>query len=287
MQHSSMDHFEQQRKARQFLKLHHAPAILKLPNAWDMSSAKIFQLEGYEAIGTTSAGVAATLGYADGQRMSLEESTQVTRRIAGRIDLPVSADIESGYADDVDGVVKAARITLEAGAVGINIEDSTSCDTHGELFEKTAMVERISAIRALADETGIPLVINARTDVFLTSDTNIRKLLSETIARAGAYRAAGADCIFVPDMGNLDEATIIELVGEINAPVNVIVDTHLPSIPRLEEIGVARVSMGPRPMRAALARLRTIARELMRQGTCEAMTEEAMTYAEVNAMFEE
>ena len=282
-----MDQLEQRSKARRFLELHSAPAILRLPNAWDVISAKIFELEGYEAIGTTSAGVAATLGYADGQRMSLEESTRVTKRIAGRIDLPVSADIESGYANDVEGVVLAARVTLETGAVGINLEDSTSCDAHGELIAKNAMTERVAAIRAMADESGIPLVINARTDVFLTSDTNTTRLLGETIERAGAYRAAGADCIFVPDMGNLDEPTIIELVGEIDAPLNVIVDTHLPSIPRLEEIGVARVSMGPRPMRAALARLRTIARELMRQGTCEAMTEEAMTYAEVNAMFEE
>jgi 2-methylisocitrate lyase-like PEP mutase family enzyme len=281
-----MDLNEQRSKAQRFLELHSAPEILKLPNAWDVSSAKIFQLEGYEVIGTTSAGVAATLGYADGQRMSLEESTQVTKRIAENIDLPVSADIESGYADDVDGVVITARVTLEAGAVGINIEDSTSCDAHGELIDKTVMTERIAAIRAMADETGIPLVINARTDVFLTSDENTTKLLGETIERAGAYRAAGADCIFVPDMGNLNEPIIIELVGEIDAPLNVIIDTHLPSISRLEEIGVARVSMGPRPMRAVLARLRTIARELMQKGTCEAMSVETISYAEVNAMFE-
>ena len=99
-----MDLNEQRSKAQRFLELHSAPEILKLPNAWDVSSAKIFQLEGYEVIGTTSAGVAATLGYADGQRMSLEESTQVTKRIAENIDLPVSADIESGYADDVGDV---------------------------------------------------------------------------------------------------------------------------------------------------------------------------------------
>lgn len=278
---------EQRSKAQRFLELHHAPAILKLPNAWDVVSAKIFQLEGYEAIATTSAGVAATLGYADGQRMSLEETTQVTKRIANTIDLPISADIESGYADEVEGVVQAARLTLEAGAVGINLEDSNSCDAHGELIESSAMAERVAGIRAMADEVGIPLVINARTDVFLISDADASGLRRETIKRANAYRAAGADCIFIPDMGNLDENTISELVREIDAPLNVIVDAHLPTIPRLEEIGVARISMGPRPMRAVLARLRTIARELMQQGTYVSMTAESMSYAEVNSMFEE
>jgi 2-methylisocitrate lyase-like PEP mutase family enzyme len=277
---------EQRTKAERFLELHHAPAILKLANAWDVVSAKIFQLEGYQAIATTSAGVAATLGYADGQRMSLEESTRVTKRIAECIDLPVSADIESGYADTVEGVVDAARVTLLAGAVGINLEDSTSNDAHGELMDAEAMVERVAGIRAMADEVGIPFVINARTDVYLTSKTNTPEILRETIARGNAYHAAGADCIFVPDMGNLDEGAIIELVKELDAPLNVIVDAHLPSIPRLEELGVARISMGPRPMRAALTRLRTIARELMQQGTCESMTEKTMTYAEVNSMFE-
>ncbi|MCZ6835114.1 MAG: isocitrate lyase/phosphoenolpyruvate mutase family protein [Planctomycetota bacterium] len=277
---------EQRSKAKRFLELHHAPAILKLPNAWDVVSAKIFQLEGYQAIATTSAGVAATLGYPDGQRMSLDESTQVTKRLADCIDLPISADIEAGYADDVEGVVRTARITLEAGAVGINLEDSSSCDVHGVLMETPAMVQRVAGIRMMADEIGIPLVINARTDVYLTCETNSPEILRETISRANAYRAAGADCIFIPDSGILDEKILIELVREIDAPLNVIVDAHLPSIPRLEEIGIARISMGPRPMRAVLARLRIIARELMQQGTCDAMTEETMSYAQVNSLFE-
>lgn len=280
-----MNPLEQRRKAETFCALHHAPPILILINAWDVCSARLFELEGCKAIATTSAGVAATLGYPDGQYMSLQETAEVTRRIANGIDLPVSADLEAGYADDTEGVVDAVRTIMRAGAVGINIEDSTSCNSSGTLIDVEVMAERLRAIRAMAEEEDIPLVINARTDVYLSSHENTPGLFRETVRRAAAYREAGADCIFVPDTGNLDERTIADLVREIDAPLNIIAGSHLPPIGRLEELGVARVSVGPRHMRVALAVLRTIARELLREGTYEALSAEALTYAEMNDLF--
>ncbi|UCG33979.1 MAG: isocitrate lyase/phosphoenolpyruvate mutase family protein [Phycisphaerales bacterium] len=276
---------EQERKAKTFLALHCAPPILVLPNAWDVVSAKIFQLEGFKAVGTTSAGIAATLGYPDGQRMSLRENADVVRRIAERIDLPASADLEAGYATSVDGVAEAAKIMLDAGAVGINLEDSTG-DPATPLFETALQVEKIRAIREVASARGVPLVINARTDVCLISKQDAAARLRQVAERAGAYRQAGADCIFVPDVGDFDKPTIAALVREIDAPVNIIAGAHTPSIPELQEIGVARVSVGPRPMRATLGLLRRIARELLGPGTYTSMTAEALTYGEVNQMFE-
>lgn len=276
---------EQEQKAKTFLALHRVPPILVLPNAWDVASAKIFELEGFKAVGTTSAGIAAALGYPDGQRMSLQENADVVRRIAGRIDLPVSADLEAGYATSVDGVAEAARIMLDAGAVGMNLEDSTG-DPAAPLYETALQAEKIRAIREVASARGVPLVINARTDVCLVSGEDPAARLRQTAERASAYRQAGADCIFVPDVGDFDKETVAALVREIDAPLNIIAGAHTPPILELQEIGVARVSVGPRPMRATLGLLRRIARELLGPGTYASMTAEALTYGEVNQMFE-
>lgn len=277
---------ELRQKAEEFLALHDAPPILVLPNAWDVVSARIFELEGFKAVGTTSAGIAATLGYADGQRMAMEDTIEVVRRIAGRIRVPLSADMEAGYSTEIDGVVESARAVLDAGAVGLNLEDST-LDPEAPLFDTSLQVEKISAIREMASSVGVPLVVNARTDGYLFLDDDPAALLKLTVERANAYRQAGADCIFVPDDGKLDKETIARLVDEIEAPVNVIAGARTPPLAELEAIGVARVSLGPRPMRAALALVRNIARELLEKGTYTRMTAETMTYSEVNRMFED
>ena len=275
---------EQQRKAREFLALHHAPEILVLPNAWDVVSARIFELEGFNAIGTTSAGVAATLGYPDGEFMSLEETTEVVRRIVSRVNVPVSADMEAGYANSTDGVAKSARTVLNAGAVGLNLEDGTG-DASVPLCEESLHVERIQAIREMSSSEDIYVVINARTDVYLVSEEEPTACLRETVRRGNAYRQAGADCIFVPDIARLDKETIARLVEEIDAPVNIIAGPDTPSLPELQEIGVARVSFGPRPMRAALALIRNIAREWRDTGTYSRMVADTLSYAEINGMF--
>lgn len=270
-------------KANDFLALHHAPSLFILPNAWDVVSGKIFEVERFKAIGTTSAGIAATLGYADGQKMSLEENIEVVQRIVRSTTLPVSADIEAGYATSVEGVVKAADAVLNVGAVGLNLEDGTG-NPFTPLFDKDLQQEKIKAIREMSITRGIHLVINARTDVFLVGDDNTNSLRS-AIDRGNIYKEAGADCIFIPDIGNLDKQTISTLVNEINAPINIIAGATTPPIAELQDIGVSRVSVGPRPMRAVLSLLRKIAKELIMTGTYKVMMESSISYSEVNNWF--
>lgn len=278
-----MNKDKQKQMADDFLALHHAPTILILPNAWDVVSAKVFELEGFKAIGTTSAGIAATLGYPDGQRMSLIENMAVVQRMINHTTLPVSADIEAGYATSIAGVVKAAQAVLDVGAVGLNLEDGTE-DPATPLFEKALQQERIKAIREMSLANGVHLVINARTDVVMINGDSPQNL-REAIDRGNAYKEAGADCIFVPDTGNLEKKSIAILVKEIDAPVNVLAGATTPPIAELQEMGIARVSLGPRPMRAVLSLLRKIAQELMTAGTYKLMSESSISYSEVNQWF--
>ena len=275
---------KQRYMADQFLKLHTEPGLFVLPNAWDVTSAKIFELEGFKAVGTTSAGISSTLGYPDGERMSLEENMEVVRRIVNHVKLPVSVDIESGYSSTTEGIVMSAKAVWEAGAVGLNLEDSTG-RLDNPLYPVSVMKERIGAIRDMLSVEGICLVLNIRTDVYLVSGEHHRNRFRQTVDRANAYLEAGADCIFVPDMGDLDRNTIADLVREIDAPLNIIAGVNTPPIHELEEIGVSRVSLGPRPMRAVLARLREIAREISSKGTYSTMTDASLSYQEVNDWF--
>ena len=270
--------------AEEFLKLHYDKKVLLLPNAWDVLSAKMYEQLGFKAIGTTSAGIAAVLGYPDGQVMTLDENLSIVKRIVERINLPVSVDIEAGYSSNVEGTVKAAEAALEIGAVGINLEDSTGNDDN-PFFDISEVVERIKGIRSMADSRELHLVINLRTDVYMLSRGEHSEKFKLTVERANIYREAGTDCIFVTDMGDLNEHIITEFVNEINAPLNIIAGVNIPAIQKLEEIGVARLSFGPRPMRAVYAFLKKVMREILVEGTYSNMTNDAMTYSEVNNLF--
>lgn len=273
----------QKQKADYFLGLHQAPEILLLPNAWDVASERIFELEGFRAIGTTSAGISAMLGYPDGQKMSLAENLEVVRRIVNSTTLPVSADIEAGYATSIEGVVKAAHAVLDVGAVGLNLEDGTG-DPARPLFDQTLQQEKLKAMREAALARGIHLVLNARTDVYLTEAASAQ-CLRHAIERGNAYREAGADCIFVVDVGGLDKQAIAILIKEIDAPINIVAGANTPRLSELQELGVARLSLGPRPMRALLSHLRKIARELRSSGTYTLITDASISYSEVNQWF--
>jgi len=277
------DEKEQRRRAEDFLALHNSCEVLILPNAWDVASKEIFEREGFRAIGTTSAGVAATLGYADGENMSLADNLQVVKRIAASTALPVSADMEAGYADSIEDLADTARAVLATGAVGLNIEDSTG-DPRVPLFDKDHQQDKIRAIRAVANSSGVHLVINARTDIYLV-DGDVGTRLQRAIERGNLYREAGADCIFIPDVGNLDKSSMEILVREIDAPVNVIAGATTPAVAELQDIGVARLSLGPRPMRALFDLLRSMARELIASGTYGPMASPEISYDEVNAWF--
>jgi 2-methylisocitrate lyase-like PEP mutase family enzyme len=274
---------EQTKKARDFLALHHAEDLLILPNAWDAASAKLFETENFNAIATTSAGIAAVLGYADGQEMSLEENLGLSRIIVRSTSLPVSVDIEAGYATSAEDLARVAGLVLDTGAVGLNLEDSTG-NPAMPLYDTHRQQEKIRAMREMSSQKGIHLVINARTDTCLiNNDVNVG--IRQAIERGNAYREAGADCIFIPDMDNLDEKVMSVFVNEIDAPINIIAGENTPPISVLQEIGVSRVSLGPRPMRATLSLLRDMAREIKKEGSFKLMTDSTINYSDVNQWF--
>jgi 2-methylisocitrate lyase-like PEP mutase family enzyme len=272
----------QKTRAERFRDLHTAPQILVLPNAWDVASAKLFEQAEFQAIGTTSAGIAHSLGYVEPQRISREEMVEMVGRIVKAVSLPVSADMEAGYANTPEGVAETVRAVIAAGAVGINLEDSPGPDGN-PLLDVSPQVERLHAAREAADAAGIPFVINARTDVFLFAIGEPHTRLEHAIRRANAYREAGADCLFVPGVGNSE--AIAALVNQIHGPINILANPGVPSAPELQRLGVARVSMGSGPMRATMALTRRIAKELIETGTYRAFTDDTIPYAEANKMF--
>ena len=259
-----MDRRQQARKAEAFRRLHIAPEILVLPNAWDVASARLFATAGFRAVGTTSMGVAATFGQPDVQVLELDEMLGAIGRIARGLELPVNADLEAGYADDPAGVAANVRRAVEAGAVGVNLEDGTG-DADAPLLAPHELADRIAAVREMASAIEVPLVVNARTDVYLRSVGAPEERLGNAIERGNLYRDAGADCVFVP--GAAERETLAALVRGIRAPINVLANATTtprlpPSIAELEALGVARLSVGSAPMKAGLAHTLRVARDL-------------------------
>lgn len=265
-------------KAARLRSLHKGPPILVLPNAWDAASARVFQAEGFPAIATTSAGVAAALGYPDGGVVPAREMVEAVARIVRAVDVPVTADIEHAYGTTPDAVAEVVLRVIAAGAVGINIEDLVP---GGADLEPIALqVDKIKTIVKSAANAGVRVVVNARTDVYLGGFGAPEARLSVAIDRGRAFLAAGADCVFVP--GVRDRDTISELVQGIGGPINILATKGTPPIADLEALGVARVSVGSGPMRAALAVARDVARELKTSGTYESFTSRTIPYDEVN-----
>lgn len=256
---------EQKAKAMAFRGMHRGPKILVLPNAWDVISARIFEEAGFGALATTSAGVAFSLGYPDGETISREEMVARVGRIARAVKVPVTADMEAGYGPRPEDAARTAREVIEAGAVGMNLEDGTrSGETRG-LAELSLQLEKIHAVREAALKTGVLLVLNARTDVYLVKAGDPAKWYDEAVRRLVAFRDAGADCGFLP--GVMDADTIAKAVQDVRFPLNILAMPGSPTIPELEKLGVARVTFGSGPMRATLGLVRKIAAELRMTGT--------------------
>ena len=267
-------------KAQRFRELHQGPPILVLPNAWDAASARIFEAEGFRAIATTSAGVAAALGYPDGGVVPAREMIEAVARIARAVTVPVTADIEHAYGATPDAVADVVLRVIAAGAVGVNIEDCLPDAV--DLEPLTLQAEKIKTVVKAASTAGVRVVVNARTDVFLKQVGAPDARLAMAVERGRAYRAAGADCVFVP--GVTDAETIGLLVRDVAAPINILAVKGTPSVGELESLGVARVSVGSGPMRASLAVVREIARELSASGTYASFTERALAYDVLNAL---
>jgi len=259
----------QKEKAKLFLKFHQDKEILVLLNSWDAGSSKLIEACGYKAIATTSMGIAASLGYPDCEIITLSEMINAIIGIVNAVQVPVTVDIEAGYGNNLDEIIESVKKIIATGIVGINIEDSI--ELSAELIDEMEFCERISAIRALSDSLGFHLVINARTDSFYTSSGSTRDKLTESIKRGNKYRESGADCIFVQPVW--EKETISTLVKEINAPINILSNPGIgggilpPSVRELQDLGVARLSLGSGLMKATLAIIKKVADELSEKGT--------------------
>ncbi len=266
-------------KANQFLKLHQGPGILVLANVWDVASARIVEHAGFPAIATSSAAVANSLGYPDGQQISRSEMLDVVGRIAAKVSVPVSADLEAGYGESAVEMAGTARALIEAGAVGLNLEDSME---ERALIPIEQHVEKVKCIRDTGERMGVHVVINARTDAYLAGIGEPSSRFDHTLERLTAYRKAGADSLFVP--GVYDAETIGRLAQAAPGPLNVLANPASPSIQELERLGVRRLSFGSWPARAALGFFARFTRELIEQRTFATLSDWAIPYAEINRL---
>ena len=235
-----MNRDTQRAKAEAFRAMHDRSRILVLPNAWDAMSARVIEEAGARAIATTSAGVAFSVGYPDGEAIPRDEMIAAIARIARVMTIPVSADIESGFAQDAREVAETVRRVIDAGAVGINLEDQVHDGI--SLYDLEDAVDRVRAAREAADSAGVPIVINARTDVYLLGIGEPDTRFAHAIRRANAYRKAGADCLFLPAVAR--RADIERIVPALDGPLNLLAFPGIPTIPELESLGVARLSVG-------------------------------------------
>lgn len=260
-------------KAQVFRSLHVPGTPVVLPNAWDVASARVVADAGALAVATTSAGVAWSLGRGDGDHLTRDQALGAIARITAAVEAPVTADIERGYASDPAGVAETVRGVLAAGAVGINLEDT--------LRPVAEQAERLTAARRAADDAGVPLFINARIDTHRLPPGDRTAWLDETLARARAYAAAGADGIFV--LGTPDAETVRTLVSSQPLPVNVLAGPGSLPVSELAEAGAARISAGSSIAEAAYGLVRRAACELLEKGTT-TTAEGGFDYATLNAL---
>ena len=276
-----MDTRAQGQKAEHLRQLHHGPRIVVLPNAWDVASARVLEELGYPAIATTSAGVAFALGYPDGEHISRDEMLGVVERIARAVRVPVTADMEAGYGTTLADMAETAKAVVNAGAVGMNLEDVTGPDESSHV-DTALQAEKIRAIRRVSESLGVPLVVNARTDIYLMPIGPAETRFQRTVERLSAYHEAGADSLFAP--GLTDGETIAKLVKAVPGPLNILLTAGAPPLKELEKMGVARASAGSGVMRATLGLVRRVGRELREAGTYNALLDGTISFTEVNAL---
>jgi 2-methylisocitrate lyase-like PEP mutase family enzyme len=273
---------EQRQRAERFHQLHAGPEPLMLPNAWDVASARVIETAGAQAIATTSAGMAWTLGYGDGEQMPVQELLAGCKRICRAVTVPVSVDIERGYGRDAQDTGGLVAALIQLGVVGINIEDGVVPGTR-KLADPAVLSERIACARTVARHHDLPLFINARIDTYC-ADLEAGVRLEETRKRALAYIDAGADGIFVP--GLADPREIATLAAQLPVPLNVYAGyPGAPTSDALRQLGVRRISLGCGTMQATLAHLASIAREALLEGRYDTMSKAMLTTAEANGLF--
>ncbi len=272
---SSVDLKLQSAKAETLRQLHQGSHAVIFPNVWDATSARVVEELGYPAVATTSAGIANMLGYVDGQNISRDEMLSIVGLIARVVRVPVTADMEAGYSDTSDQMYETATALIYSGGVGLNLEDSEAGESR--LIDLPHYLEKIAAIREASTKVGVSLVLNARTDAYWWKGAEPATRMAETVRRANAFRQAGADCVFVPGLSDLEEIRLF--LRESPGPLNVLFGPGVPSIPELEAAGVCRVSIGSGGYRTAIGIMQKLARELKEQGTCDLISEHAIPFA--------
>lgn len=245
-------------QARHLRELHNRAVPLILPNAWDVASARAVERAGAAAIATTSSGVAESLGYPDGEAIPAHEMVAAVSRIARAVEIPVTADLEAGY-----GLEPAALVAklLDAGAVGLNLEDTDRARDPTRLIAVERQAAYIADVRSAADQAGVPVVVNARLDCFLRGSGSNDERVEDAIARGRAYVVAGADCVY--PIWLTDAGAIERIVRALDAPVNVLLRPGAPSVERLAALGVRRISVGGGMARHAMARVEELAARLL------------------------
>ena len=260
-----------------FRRLHSNTIPLRLPNAWDAGSARLFENLGATAIATTSAGVAWTLGFRDGRLLPMVEVTAVAARMARVLTVPLSFDIENGYSDDPQAVADHVMGLVDLGIAGINIEDGPD--------QATLLASKIDAIRNAVSKANGDLFINARCDVFLASLVEEPMLVEESIARGKLYARAGADGLFVPGIHEPDH--IRAVVGGVSLPLNAMAWAGLVDAAALGKLGVRRLSAGSGISQVLWARAQELAQDFLESGRSASLSEASMPYAQLQGLFPE
>ena len=272
------------KKALEFLKLHTNGKMLILPNIWDPIGARVLEAKGFSAAATSSAAISSSLGFKDGEQIKFTTHLEILKRIANSVNIPVTADIESGYSKGSSGLKHAVNQIIQTGVAGINIEDSF--EKEGSLRHVDQQCERISAIREVAEDNGLPLVINARVDCFLSgSNQPNEKILTETIERANRYIDSGADCVY--PIGVLDRQTVVTLRKEIQAPINILGSHRAIPLKEMQEIGINRVTFGPFLFRSLLKKFVNIIEELGNLGSYDCFSKEYYLYDDASVFLRE
>jgi len=270
-------------KSRRLRELVRAPEILVMPGAYDVLSARLFEQMGFQAIQCTSGGIAAALGYPDGEEMSRCQTVEITGKIVNAVSVPVNADAERGYGDENEiGDTVCALIAV--GTAGMNLEDSRGGKQGGVdhcLVEMGEQLRKIAAVMETKRALGSEFFLNARVDALAVMTDDPKKALDEAIRRGNAYAEAGSDCIFYMNAHTCE--VIGTLAKEVKAPISVLAGPKTPGVAELQDLGVTRVSYGSAFLKAAIGATRRLAQEIREQGTISAL-KEAMQTPEISAL---
>jgi len=251
-------------KSRKLRDLVRAPEILIMPGAYDVLSALLFEQMGFKAIQGTSGGIAAVVGYLDGEMMSRDQFIELSGNFAAAVSVPFNADGERGYGDEV-GVRDTVRALVARGVAGMNLEDGAA-KSKGGLVELSEQLRKIKAVMETKRELGSEFFLNARVDSFHVMPDDPKRALHEAIHRGNAYAEAGGDCIFYLFLHSAE--TIGTVAKEVQAPISILAGPQSPSVKELQDLGVARVSYGSGFTKAAITGAKRLAQEILEKGTC-------------------